>query len=264
MEYLLLLKAVVLGIVEGLTEFLPVSSTGHLIISGDLLDFTGERAATFEVFIQLGAILAVVWMYRVKVMSVLTGLDQPQAQRFVLNLIVAFIPAAIMGFLLHGYIKAYLFNPVTVSWALVVGGFAMLIIERYAPSPRVTDVDDMRTSDALKVGLAQVLALFPGVSRAGATIMGGLATGLSRTAATEFSFFLAIPTMFAATLYDLYKSAEFLHVSDAPVFAVGFVTSFISALIVIHLFLHYVAHHKFAVFAWYRIGFGVLALWYFL
>lgn len=264
MDFILLLKAVVLGIVEGLTEFLPVSSTGHLIIAGDLLDFTGDRAATFEVFIQLGAILAVVWMYRAKVASVVGHLHTAPAQRFTLNLIVAFIPAAIAGFLLHGYIKEYLFNPLTVSWALVVGGFVMLLIERYAPTPRVTDVDDMRMSDALKVGFAQVLALFPGVSRAGATIMGGLVTGLSRTAATEFSFFLAIPTMFAATFYDLYKSADFLVWADAPVFAVGFVTSFISALIVIRLFLGYVAHHKFAVFAWYRILFGALALWYFL
>ncbi len=264
MDFILLLKAVVLGIVEGLTEFLPISSTGHLIIAGDLLDFTGDRAETFEVFIQLGAILAVLWMYRAKAMSVLGHLNRAPAQRFTFNLIIAFIPAGIAGLLLHGYIKTYLFNPLTVAGALIVGGFVMLLIERYAPAPRVTEVDDMRTSDAFKVGLAQVLALFPGVSRAGATIMGGLVAGLSRTAATEFSFFLAIPTMFAATLYDLYKSAGFLVLSDAPLFAVGFVVSFISALIVIRLFLGYVAHHKFAVFAWYRIAFGILALWYFL
>jgi len=264
MDFILLFKAFVLGIVEGLTEFLPVSSTGHLIISGDLLGFTGDRAETFEVFIQLGAILAVLWMYRAKVLSVLGHLNTAPAQRFTFNLIVAFIPAAVAGLLLHHFIKAYLFNPLTVAGALIVGGFLMLLVERLAPAPRVTEVDDMRVSDAFKIGLAQVLALFPGVSRAGATIMGGLVTGLSRTAATEFSFFLAIPTMFAATLFDLYKSTDFLTWSDAPLFTVGFVTSFFSALIVIRLFLGYVAHHKFAVFAWYRVVFGVLALWYFL
>jgi undecaprenyl-diphosphatase len=260
MELLLLLKAVLLGIVEGLTEFLPVSSTGHLIITGELLDFTGERAATFEVFIQLGAILGVMWLYRAKITSVLSGLDEPPAQRFAANLIVAFLPAAIAGFLLHAFIKQHLFNPHVVAWALIVGGVAMLLIERFAPVPRVHDVDSLSTGDAFKVGLAQILSLVPGVSRAGATIMGGLATGLSRTAATEFSFFLAMPTMFAATLFDLYKSQGFLHLSDAPLFVVGFVTSFISALIVVKLFLGYIAHHPFAVFAWYRIVFGAALL----
>jgi undecaprenyl-diphosphatase len=264
MELVLLLKAVLLGIVEGLTEFLPVSSTGHLIITGELLNFTGERAATFEVFIQLGAILGVMWLYRAKVTSVLCGLNEPPAQRFAGNLIVAFLPAAIAGFLLHSFIKQHLFNPHTVAWALIVGGVAMLLIERYAPAPRVHDVDSLSIGDAFKVGLAQVLALVPGVSRAGATIMGGLATGLSRTAATEFSFFLAMPTMFAATLFDLYKSQGFLHLSDAPLFAAGFVTSFISALIVVKLFLGYIAHHPFALFAWYRIAFGAVLLMFFL
>ncbi len=260
MDFVLLIKAVVLGIVEGLTEFLPVSSTGHLILTGEWLDFTGERAATFEVFIQLGAILGVMWLYRIKVSSVIRALHTPAAQRFTTNLIVAFIPAAITGFLLHDYIKSYLFNPLIVAWALIVGGFVMLAIERFAPKPRVHDVDSLTTGDAFKVGLAQVVSLIPGVSRAGATIMGGLASGLSRTAATEFSFFLAMPTMFAATLFDLYKSQEFLHLSDTPLFAVGFVTSFISALIVVKLFLGYIAHHPFAVFAWYRIAFGAVLL----
>lgn len=260
MDFVLLIKAVILGIVEGLTEFLPVSSTGHLIIAGAWLDFTGERAATFEVFIQLGAILGVMWLYRVKIASVIRGLDAPPAQRFATNLIVAFIPAAIAGFLLHGYIKTYLFNPLIVAWALILGGLAMLAIERLAPRPRVHDVDSLSTGDAFKVGMAQVLSLIPGVSRAGATIMGGLATGLSRTAATEFSFFLAMPTMFAATLFDLYKSQEFLRLSDTPLFAVGFVTSFISALVVVKLFLSYIAHHPFALFAWYRIVFGAMLL----
>jgi undecaprenyl-diphosphatase len=260
MDFVLLIKAVILGIVEGLTEFLPVSSTGHLILAGEWLDFTGDRAATFDVFIQLGAILGVMWLYRIKIASVIRGLNEPPAQRFATNLIVAFIPAAIAGFLLHGYIKSHLFNPLIVAWALIVGGVVMLAIERFAPKPRVHDVDSLTTGDALKVGLAQVVSLIPGVSRAGATIMGGLASGLSRTAATEFSFFLAMPTMFAATLFDLYKSQEFLRLSDTPLFAVGFVTSFISALIVVKLFLGFIAHHPFAVFAWYRIAFGAVLL----
>ena len=264
MELVLLLKAVLLGIVEGLTEFLPVSSTGHLIIAGELLDFTGPRAATFEVFIQLGAILGVMWLYRAKIRSVMRGLDEPPARQFAGNLIVAFLPAAFAGLLFHDYIKRYLFNSDTVAWALIAGGFAMLAIERFAPAPRVNDVDSLSIGDAFKVGLAQVLSLVPGVSRAGATIMGGLATGLSRTAATEFSFFLAMPTMFAATLYDLYKSQGFLHISDAPLFAVGFVTSFVSALIVVKLFLSYIANHPFALFAWYRIAFGAALLVFFL
>jgi undecaprenyl-diphosphatase len=200
------------------------------------------------------------WLYRIKIASVIRGLNEPPAQRFATNLIVAFIPAAIAGFLLHGYIKTYLFNPLIVAWALIVGGIIMLAIERFAPKPRVHDVDSLTTGDALKVGLAQVVSLIPGVSRAGATIMGGLASGLSRTAATEFSFFLAMPTMFAATLFDLYKSQEFLRLSDTPLFAVGFVTSFISALIVVKLFLGFIAHHPFAVFAWYRIAFGAVLL----
>jgi undecaprenyl-diphosphatase len=264
MELALLLKAVLLGIVEGLTEFLPVSSTGHLIVTGELLDFTGQRAATFEVFIQLGAILGVMWLYRAKIRSVLRGLDEPPARLFAGNLAVAFLPAAFAGLLFHDFIKQYLFNSHVVAWALIAGGFVMLAIERFAPAPRVHDIDSLSTGDAFKVGLAQVLSLVPGVSRAGATIMGGLATGLSRRAATEFSFFLAMPTMFAATLYDLYKSQGFLHLSDAPLFTVGFVTSFVSALIVVKLFLSYIAHHPFAVFAWYRIAFGAALLVFFL
>ena len=263
MDFFLLLKALILGIVEGLTEFLPISSTGHLIIVGDLLKFTGERAKTFEIFIQLGSILGVMWFYRAKLGQLATGLSRPPARRFVLNLFVAFLPAAFIGLLLHEYIRAYLFNPITVAIALIVGGIAILIIERLPRRTHVTDTAALTPLDAFKVGLAQTCALFPGVSRAGATIMGGLLCGFSRTVATEFSFFLAMPTMLAATLYDLYKSRGFLTADDVLMFGVGFVSAFISALVVVKLFLAYVARHDFTVFAYYRIVFGLLVLAYF-
>jgi len=262
-DTLLLLKAILLGILEGMTEFLPVSSTGHLIIAGDLLGFTGDSAKTFEIFIQLGSILGVVWLYRHKVTGIARTLDQPASQRFVLNLFIAFLPAAVVGLLFHGAIKVYLFNPVSVAGALIVGGVLILLIERRARSPRIHSVDDIRPLDALKVGIAQCCALFPGVSRSGATIMGGLLSGLSRTAATEFSFFLAIPTMFAATLYDLYKSRGLLVADDVPIFAAGFIAAFLTALVVVRLFLAYVARHDFSAFAYYRIGFGLVVLAYF-
>jgi undecaprenyl-diphosphatase len=263
MELILLVKAVVLGIVEGLTEFLPVSSTGHLIIVGDVLDLNDERAKTFEIFIQLGAILAVAWLYRERLLRVVRHLGRPEEQRFVLNLFVAFLPAAILGLLLHRYIKEYLFNPITVALALIVGGVAILLIERFPRRARVDDVDTMQLADALKIGIAQTFALFPGVSRAGATIMGGLLTGLSRTSATEFSFFLAIPTMLAATVYDLAKNYGYLAPGDALLLVVGFVTAFVTAIVVVKLFIAYVSRHNFAPFAYYRIGFGLLVLWYF-
>jgi undecaprenyl-diphosphatase len=260
---LLLLKAILLGILEGLTEFLPVSSTGHLIIAGDLLGFTGENAKTFEIFIQLGSILGVVWLYRHKVTGVARTLDQPASQRFVLNLFIAFLPAALVGLLFHNAIKAYLFNPVSVAGALVVGGILILLIERRAVAPRIHSVDDIGPLDAFKVGLAQCCALYPGVSRSGATIMGGLLSGLSRTAATEFSFFLAIPTMFAATLYELWQSRELLRAEDTLIFAAGFIAAFLTAMAVVKIFLAYVARHDFSAFAYYRIGFGLLVLAYF-
>jgi len=258
----LLVQSFFLGLVEGLTEFLPVSSTGHLIIVGDLLGFSGERANTFEIFIQLGAILAVVWHYRVDVVR-LTHVHHVAERRLLINLFIAFVPAAIAGFLLHRYIKAHLFNPTTVAIALIVGGIVILILERYPRRPRIAKLDAIGPPEALAIGLAQMLALFPGVSRAGATIMGGLVTGLSRTAATEFSFFLAMPTMFAATLYDLYKNIGELRAGDWLPFALGFVTAFVTALIVVRVFLTYVSRHTFVPFAWYRIGFGALVLWYF-
>lgn len=260
---LLLLKAILLGILEGMTEFLPVSSTGHLIIARDLLGFTGENSNTFVIFIQLGSILGVVWLYRRKVTQVAMTLDQPASRRFVLNLLIAFLPAAVIGLLFHGAIKTYLFNPVNVAGALIVGGILILLIERRARAPRIHSVDDIRPLDAFKVGLAQCCALYPGVSRSGATIMGGLLSGLSRTAATEFSFFLAIPTMFAATLYELWQSRDLLHAGDALILAAGFIAAFLSAMLVVRLFLAYVARHDFSAFAYYRIGFGLLVLAYF-
>lgn len=262
MELILLIQALVLGIVEGLTEFIPVSSTGHLILAGEAIGFTGERAETFEIFIQLGAILGVVWFYRGKVSDLVLRIHRKAERTFVLNLFFAFLPAAVLGLLIHQYIKLYLFGTHTVAWALIVGGIAMLVIERWHEhrSARVHQLEEVSYSDALKIGVAQMFSLFPGVSRAGATIMGGMLAGLSRTAATEFSFFLAMPTMFAATLYDLYKSMHALHREDIVIFGVGFVASFIVAVIVVKTFLVYVSRHTFRPFAWYRIVLGSLIL----
>ncbi len=265
MDILLLSKAFLLGIVEGATEFLPVSSTGHLIIAGDLLHFNDARGKVFEIVIQLGAILAVCWEYRVKIVHVLASMtSETLSQRFAANLMIAFMPAALLGLAFHHQIKTYLFSPVTVAIALIVGGFAILIIEKFAPPADTQSVDDMDWKHALKVGFAQSLALIPGVSRAGATILGGVVFGLSRRAATEFSFFLAIPIMFTATFFDVYKGREMLDMADLPVFAVGFVTAFVSALLVVRGLLRYVAHHDFRAFAWYRIVFGALVLAYYL
>jgi undecaprenyl-diphosphatase len=257
----LLWKAAVLGLVEGATEFIPVSSTGHLIVVGDWFHLVDERAKTFEIFIQLGAILAIVWLYRRRLSHVLvsTGRDA-SARRLAVNLLIAFLPAAVIGFLAHGWIKAQLFNPTVVAVALVVGGVLILLIERWSPAVTVNDVNDVPHRTALGIGLAQVLSLVPGTSRSGATILGGYALGLSRVAATEFSFFLAVPVMLAATIYDLLKSWSSLAPTDAPMFAIGFAVSFLSALVVVQALLRYVSAHSFAVFAWYRIGFGVLLL----
>lgn len=258
------LIALVLGILEGLTEFLPISSTGHLIIASDLLGFTGPRAATFNIIIQLGAILAVCWHYRQKLTGVAVGLpSDPAARRFVWNLVIAFIPAAILGFFFHDMIKQVLFSPLVVAVALIIGGIVILLIERQTHDVQVETADDLSWRHALKVGIAQTLALIPGVSRSGATIMGGLVSGLSRKAATEFSFFLAIPVMFAATAYDLFKSWEILQPADLPVFATGFVAAFISALIAVRFLLRFVSSHDFSSFAWYRIAFGLLVLGYY-
>jgi undecaprenyl-diphosphatase len=264
MDILILFKAFILGIVEGLTEFLPVSSTGHLIIVGDLLDFNDEVGKVFEIVIQLGAILAVCWEYRAKIGKVALGLGSDAgARRFVLNLLIGFLPAAVLGLLFIKSIKAHLFQPFTVAIAFIIGGFVIFWVERRAFVPRIENVDEMRWKDALKVGFAQVFALIPGTSRSGATIMGGMIFGLSRKAATEFSFFLAIPIMFAATFYDVYKHWALLHSSDLGVFTVGFVTAFFSAFFAIRALLRYVAHHSFVVFAWYRVVFGVALLIYY-
>jgi len=257
----LLLKGAILGLVEGATEFIPVSSTGHLIVVSNWLGLVDERAKTFDVFIQLGAILAIVWLYRARLWrSVVAARHQAASRRFLGNLLIAFLPAAIIGVLTHEWIKVRLFNPTVVAVALVVGGVLILLIERWAPAPKVNDVNEVPARTAFGIGLAQVLALIPGTSRSGATIMGGYALGLSRIAATEFSFFLAIPVMFAATLYDLMKSWSVLAPSDIPVFAIGFMVSFVSALIVVKAFLSYVSGHTFRVFAWYRIAFGAVLL----
>jgi undecaprenyl-diphosphatase len=263
MEWMVFLQSIMLGVVEGLTEFLPVSSTGHLIIVGDALGFTGEKAKTFQIFIQLGAIMGVMGYYRHKVTRLLLGLHRAPEQRFVLNLLIAFLPAAIVGVLAHQQIKAYLFSPLSVAAALITGGFAILLIEWWPRRERVTNLDQVTPRDALKIGVAQMVSLVPGISRAGATIMGGLVAGLSRTAATEFSFFLAMPTMLAATLYDLSTNLHLLDAGDAGTFAVGFVTAFLTALGVVKTLLVYVSRHSFMPFAWYRIGFGLLVLWYF-
>jgi undecaprenyl-diphosphatase len=257
----LLAKAALLGLVEGVTEFIPVSSTGHLILVSHWLGETGEAAKTFDIFIQLGAILAIVWLYRARLThAVRSARSDPASRRFLLNLVIAFLPAAIVGFLAHDWIKARLFTPVVVATALVAGGLVILLIERLRPRERVAEVADVRPTTALGVGLAQVLSLIPGTSRSGATIMGGYALGLSRRAATEFSFFLSIPVMFAATLYDLLKSRGALGAADIPAFTVGFVVSFVSALIVVKAFLGYVSRHSFRAFAWYRIALGAAIL----
>ncbi len=263
MDGQLLLTALILGLVEGLTEFLPVSSTGHLIVVGSLLGYTDESSKVFKIVIQLAAILAVCWAYRRRIGEVVVGLAarDPVQVRFATHILIAFLPAMVLGVLFHGIIKTYLFNPLTVAGALIVGGLAILYIERRVYHPRYATVDDLNARTALKVGFAQTLALFPGVSRAGATIMGGLVFGLSRRAATEFSFFLAIPTMLAATVYDLYKNWQQLSWEhDLPIFAIGFAASFVAAMIAVKALLRYVSNHSFTVFAWYRIAFGLIVL----
>ncbi|PTN12889.1 undecaprenyl-diphosphate phosphatase [Nitrosomonas aestuarii] len=261
MDFILIFKALILGIVEGLTEFLPVSSTGHLILVGDLLDFNSDREKVFMIAIQLGAILAVCWEYRKKITGIVVGIGSDKtANRFVLNLLIAFLPAAILGLLFIDVIKQYLFNPLSVATALVIGGIVILWAERRDHVIEVEQVDNMDWKHALKVGCAQCLALIPGTSRSGATIIGGLLFGLSRKAATEFSFFLAIPIMFAATFYDVYKNRAILEFDDIGMFAVGFVAAFFSALIAVRGLIRFISNHDFTIFAWYRIVFGCVIL----
>lgn len=261
MDPVLLLKAALMGVVEGLTEFLPVSSTGHLILAAALLGLPDERTKVFEVVIQTGAILAIVGLYWQRLLATLTGLgSQRRAQRFTANVLIGFLPAALAGFLFIGPIKAHLFNAWVVAAGFVAGGVVMLVVEAWQRRrpPRLDDVDAIGWRDALGVGLIQCLALIPGVSRSGATIIGAMALGFSRRAATEFSFFLAIPMLFGAAAYDLYKHRALLAAADVPFFAVGLVVSFASAWACVKWLLRYVASHTFVPFAWYRIGFGAL------
>jgi len=281
MDIAIALKAVILGIVEGLTEFLPISSTGHLILAGQLLDFNDEKGKIFEIVIQFGAILAVCWEFRHRIAKVVAGLgSDPKAQRFTINVIVATLPAIVLALVFGKWIKAHLFNPITVATAFIVGGLVILWAERRdgrrgqvsnpranalleaakAGAPRIESVDDLNWRDALKVGLAQCCALIPGTSRSGATIIGGMLFGLSRQVATEFSFFLAIPVIFGATVYELYKARALLSADDLGIFAIGFVFAFISAFFCVRWLLRFVATHDFKPFAWYRIAFGLIVL----
>ncbi len=266
MDFWTAIQALILGVVEGLTEFLPISSTGHQIIVADLLDFTGDRFNAFNIIIQLGAILAVVWEFRGKIFEVVSGLPtQRKAQRFTVNLLIAFLPAVVLGVIFADLIHHYLFNPITVATALVVGGVIILWAERREHEVHAETVDDITWKDALKVGMTQCLAMIPGTSRSGSTIIGGLLFGLSRKTATEFSFFLAMPTMVGAAVYSGYKYRDLFQPADLPVFAIGFVTSFIFAMIAVKGLLKFIASHSYAVFAWYRIAFGllILATWQF-
>ena len=261
MDALTPLAALILGIVEGLTEFLPISSTGHLILAGDLLGVNNDKGRIFEIVIQCGAILAVVWEYRVKLWSVAVQLPYDRsAQRFAANLLIAFMPLAVLGLLFGSAIKATLFKPVPVAIAFIVGGLIILWAERRKHVIRVQSVEDMSWNDALKVGLAQAFALIPGTSRAGATIIGGLFFGLSRKAATEFSFFLAIPVLFAASAYELVRNRQLFFVEDLGIFGIGLAAAFGSAFLCVRWLLRYISRHDFILFAWYRIGFGVLVL----
>ena len=270
MEFILLAKALILGVVEGLTEFLPISSTGHLILVGDLLNFNDERGKAFEVIIQFGAILAVCWEFRAKLWSVLGSIRTSSlSRRFVLNLLIASAPAMALAFVFGKHIKAVLFAPIPVATAFIVGALIIFWAERRQVSGQanqksdVQSVDDLTPLDALKVGLAQCAALIPGTSRSGATIIGGMLFGLPRTVATEFSFFLAIPVIGAATLYEslkLWKSPVAISGDFGIAIAIGFVAAFISAFICVRWLLHYVAHHNFKPFAWYRIAFGLVIL----
>ena len=262
MDLTLIWKTVLIGVVEGLTEFLPVSSTGHIILAEEVLHFEGPPGKVFDIVIQLGAILAVCVLYRVKIWSTVTGVVQREARalRFATAVIVAFLPAAVIGVMAHGYIKSHLFNPFVVAVALIVGGIAILVIEWLVQRPRVKSVDDIDWKTALWVGIAQCLAMIPGVSRSGATIMGARILRVDRATSAEFSFFLAIPTMLGATVYDLYKNRATLDWHGSGVISLGFVVAFLAALVVIKPFVHFISRHGFAAFAWYRIAVGALAL----
>jgi undecaprenyl-diphosphatase len=261
-DVVLLTKAAVMGVVEGLTEFLPISSTGHLILAGSLLGFDDEKAKVFDIAIQTGAILAVIIVYWQKIRDTLVALPtQAQAQRFALNVLIAFLPAVVLGLVFGKMIKEHLFTPAVVASTFILGGFVILWAERRQKvAVRVQEVDQMTWKDALKVGLVQCLAMIPGTSRSGATIIGGMLLGLSRKASTEFSFYLAIPTLIGAGVYSLYKERALLSMGDLPLFAVGLVLSFVSAWLCVRWLLRYISTHDFTPFAWYRIAFGIVVL----
>jgi len=262
LDIALLVKAAIMGIVEGLTEFLPISSTGHLILTASLLNFTGEKAKVFDIAIQTGAIFAVMLVYWQRLRETALGLgSDKKAQRFTLNVAIAFVPAVVLGLLFGKAIKAHLFTPIVVATTFIIGGFIILWAERRrAPVVRVASVDEMTPLDALKVGLVQCLAMVPGTSRSGATIIGGMLLGLSRQAATDFSFFLAIPTLIGAGAYSLYKERALLSAADLPLFALGLLFSFIAAWLCVRWLLRYISSHDFVPFAWYRIAFGIVVL----
>ena len=261
MEITVFVKALVLGVVEGLTEFLPISSTGHLILVGDLLGFNDQKGEVFEIVIQIGAIFAILWEYRARFIGVLRGLGSDQrARAFVINLTVAFVPAALLGLAFNNAIKTMLFKAVPVAVAFIVGGLVIIWVERRNHVVRIRSVDDMTWRDALKIGIAQSFALIPGTSRSGATIVGGLLFGLSRRAATEFSFFLAVPTLISAGAYDAWTHRALFDASDLSVFSVGMIAAFVSAFVCVRWLTRFIATHDFTVFAWYRIAFGIVVL----
>ena len=271
MDFMLLAKAAIMGVVEGLTEFLPISSTGHLILAGALLGFDDEKAKVFDIAIQTGAILAVIIVYWEKIKNTVIALPtQRLARRFALNVLIAFFPAVLLGLLFGNAIKAHLFTPTVVASTFIIGGFIILWVEGWGRKPlhdghpddhaRIVNVESMTPWDALKVGLVQCLAMVPGTSRSGATIIGGMLLGMSRKAATDFSFYLAIPTLIGAGAYSLYKERALLSMADVPMFAVGLLFSFLSAWLCVRWLLRYIATHSFVVFAWYRIAFGIVVL----
>ncbi|MEN9330318.1 MAG: Undecaprenyl-diphosphatase [Pseudomonadota bacterium] len=262
MDTVLLIKAAIMGVVEGLTEFLPISSTGHLILAGSLLGFDDDKGKVFDIAIQTGAIFAVILVYWQKIRSTVRGLGHsPEARRFAFNVFIGFLPAVVMGLLLGKAIKAHLFTAEVVATTFIVGGFIILWAERRpASAVRIHEVESMRGRDALKVGLVQCLAMIPGTSRSGATIIGGMLLGLSRKAATDFSFYLAIPTLIGAGAYSLYKERALLSMADLPMFGVGLLVSFVSAWVCVRWLLRFISSHSFEVFAWYRIAFGLLVL----
>lgn len=262
MDNLHLLKALFLGLIEGLTEYLPISSTGHLILFGRWIDFASSEARVFEVVIQFGAVLAVMWIYRERILQLIAGVFQGDgdSQRFASVVLIAFLPAALIGALFIGPIKRYLFDPAVVAGALIVGGIIILLVERRTTIPRIQAVDQMTWRHALLIGAAQCVAMIPGTSRSGATIIGGMLAGLSRQTATEFSFFLAMPTMLGAATYDAWKHQHLLGANDLIAISVGFVAAFLSALLVVKALIRFVANHTLSIFAWYRIGLGSLII----